>query len=363
MFNYIDEFRNTDAISVLRDSIMKYEDDEIKIMEVCGTHTMAISKYGIRNILPKSVKLISGPGCPVCVTPTSYIKSVFKLLENENIIIATFGDMMRIPNNGVSLLHKKAEGKDIRIIYSPLDAINIAKENKNKKIVLLSIGFETTNPIIAMTLERAKENNLKNFFALISNKTIPKVLETLLNDKELGIGSFIYPGHVSVITGTKFYKDILNKYNVSGVVTGFEAVDILYSIYLILKNKKLKKNFFENNYSRVVKEEGNKIAIEKTYGVFKPCDSTWRGIGNIPMSGLKLNDEYMDFDAVNKFDLNINVNSEVKGCICGEILKGKKLPNECMKFGNECTPQSPIGSCMVSSEGTCAAYFKYEGIK
>jgi hydrogenase expression/formation protein HypD len=362
MPNYIDEFRNSKATKVLVEKIQKYDGSQLKIMEVCGTHTMAISRFGIRNILPDNIKLISGPGCPVCVTPSYYINSALELSENKDVIILTFGDMMRIPNDGISLLHKKAEGADIRIIYSPLDSIKIAKDNTKKNIVLLSVGFETTTPIIALTIDKAKEENLKNLYVLTSNKTIPEALKVIASDKEIGIDAFLYPGHVSTIIGTRMYKDLLEDFDVPGVIAGFEPLDILSGIDLIIENFKNGRKIFANNYSRVVKDDGNKIAIDMMYKIFEPCDDVWRGIGNIAMSGLTIREGYSEFDAKIKFNLKIELTDEPKGCLCGEILKGKKLPNECTLYGKKCTPQNPVGSCMVSSEGTCAAYYKYEGV-
>jgi hydrogenase expression/formation protein HypD len=360
MPNYIDEFRNSKATKSLVKKIQSYNISEFKIMEICGTHTMAISRFGIRGILPEGVKLISGPGCPVCVTPSYYIAAALKLSENN--IILTFGDMLRIPKDGITLLHKKAEGADIRMIYSPLDSLKIAKENPGKNIVLLSVGFETTTPVIALTIDKIKEASIDNFFVLTSNKTIPEALKVIVSDSEIGINAFLYPGHVSTIIGTNLYNEILEEFGIPGVVAGFEPLDILLSIDFLIGSYLKGQKIFKNNYSRVVKDCGNELATSIMYKVFEPCDAIWRGIGNIPLSGLKINDAYNDFDAWTKFNLVIEDIDEPKGCLCGEILKGKKLPKQCTLFGKTCTPQNPVGACMVSSEGTCAAYYKYEGV-
>lgn len=359
--NFIDEFRDKEVISKIIESLNRYDGPNLKIMEVCGTHTMAISRYGIRSLLPRQIELISGPGCPVCVTPTSYIDSATELADNKDVIVATFGDMMRVPGNNSTLLYKKAQGCNVQMVYSPLNALDLAKKYPDKEVVFLSVGFETTTPVIALSVSRAKSEGVNNFSVLTANKTMPEAIKTLASDIELHINGFLYPGHVSAIIGTEFYTFIADNMNIGGVVAGFEPLDILYSVNVMVKNISEGRNVLENTYSRLVLKEGNKKAQQKMYEVFEPIDTAWRGIGMIPKSGLGLRNEYSDFDAVKKFDIRTQNSPEPKGCLCGEVLKGKKRPMDCKLFKTKCTPESPVGSCMVSSEGTCAAYYKYGG--
>ena len=359
MTNYIDEFRDKAVIQKIVDCLNAYSGPNIKIMEVCGTHTMAISRYGLRTLLPKNIELLSGPGCPVCVTPTGYVDSATDLAENKNVIITTFGDMMRIPGNNSTLLHKKAQGCYVQMVYSPLNALDIAKANPEKEVVFLSVGFETTTPVIALSVSKAKEENIENFSILTANKTMPEAVKTLAGDKELALDGFIYPGHVSAIIGTDFFSYVAYNMEKAGVIAGFEPLDVLYSIQVLLKNITERKNVLENVYSRIVSKDGNIKAQQKMYEVFETVDAVWRGIGLIPGSGLGVNKAYEAFDAVKKFELKPKESPEPKGCACGEILKGKKRPYDCKLFKTKCTPENPVGACMVSSEGTCAAYYKY----
>ena len=359
MTNYIDEFRDKAVIQKIVDCLNAYSGRNIKIMEVCGTHTMAISRYGLRSLLPKSIELLSGPGCPVCVTPTGYIDSATELAENKNVIITTFGDMMRIPGNNSTLLYKKAQGCNVQMVYSPLNSLEIAKANPDKEVVFLSVGFETTTPVIALSVLKAEAEKIKNFSVLTANKTMPEAVKALAGDRELALDGFIYPGHVSAIIGTDFFSYVAYNMEKAGVVAGFEPLDILYSINVLLKNITEGKKVFENVYSRIVSKEGNTKAQQKMYEVFKPIDAVWRGIGMIPGSGLGLKEAYKSFDAMKKFDIKPKDSPEPKGCMCGEVLKGKKRPYDCKLFKTRCTPENPVGACMVSSEGTCAAYYKY----
>ncbi len=359
MKNYIDEFRDKAVIQKIVDSLNNYSGPNIKIMEVCGTHTMAISRYGLRSLLPKSIELLSGPGCPVCVTPTSYIDNATELAENKDVIVTTFGDMMRIPGNESTLLYKKAKGCNVQMVYSPLNAVDLARENPDKEVVFLSVGFETTTPVIALSVYKAKSEGINNYSVLTANKTMPEAIKVLAGDKELAIDGFLYPGHVSAIIGTDFFSYIAYNMEKAGVVAGFEPLDILYSINTLVKNITERKNILENMYSRIVTKEGNTKAQKKMYEVFKPMDAVWRGIGMIPNSGLGLRDEYERFDAAKKFNIKLKDSPEPKGCLCGEVLKGKKRPSNCKLFKTRCTPENPVGACMVSSEGTCAAYYKY----
>jgi hydrogenase expression/formation protein HypD len=353
------EFRNTDIAKRMVEKLKAYNGPKVSLMEVCGTHTMSIFRYGIRDILPENIKLISGPGCPVCVTPAYYVASAVELSQREDVIITTFGDMMRVPGGGSSLLKEKALGRDIRIVYSPLDSIKIAEGNPGKKVVFLSVGFETTTPVAALTVSKAKEAGQENFSLLSANKTIPEALKILSTDKDLGVDGYIYPGHVSSIIGTGFYEEIAEKYGLPGVVTGFEPLDVLHAIITLAANINSSNNIVDNQDKRVVSREGNPVAMQKMYEVFEESDAIWRGIGNIPGSGLKMRDEYSKYDAWKLFDLKLKNIEEPKGCMCGDILKGIKTPKECKLFNTACTPENPVGACMVSSEGTCAAFHKY----
>ena len=334
----------------------------IKLMEVCGTHTHAIAKNGIKSIIPDNIKLISGPGCPVCVTSQNEIDKAIWLASQENVIFCTFGDMLRVPGiNGNSLEKLKSEGKDIRIVLSPFDSIKIAQNNPEKNVIFMATGFETTSPTVAATILKADELNLKNFFIFSTHKLIIPAIEKLLEDKDLQIDGFILPGHVSVIIGKEPYEFIAKRYKKAGVITGFEASDILKGIYLLLKQIKEKNFKIEIQYKRAVSEKGNQKALEVLFKVFEPCDSEWRGIGKIEKSGLKLKKEFEKFDASLKFNIPEINSKENPKCICGEILKGIKEPIDCKLFRKVCNPLNPVGPCMVSSEGTCAAYFKYTG--
>jgi hydrogenase expression/formation protein HypD len=353
-------FRNKEVIDGLVAKIKTYDGQQIKLMEVCGTHTMAISKFGIRDILPENIKLYSGPGCPVCVTPSYYIKAAMELSKMDDVIITTFGDMMKVPYEGITLYNMKSQGKDIRIIYAPLDCIQIAKQNPNKKVVFLSVGFETTIPVIAIPVLEAHKQGVNNFFILSANKTLPEALKILSSDKEIAIDGYIYPGHVSSIIGDNIYWSVAKTYGIPGVITGFEPADILASISVLIDNIKNKKAKVVNLYSRVVKPEGNLIALDIMNEVFEPCDTAWRGIGVIPDSGMRLQKKYRSMDAWYLVEAEIQTSGkENPACLCGEILKGKRLPRECPLFGKVCNLENPVGSCMVSSEGTCAAYYRY----
>ncbi|MCM8803861.1 MAG: hydrogenase formation protein HypD [Candidatus Omnitrophica bacterium] len=360
---YIEEYRKTDLQKNLVKKIHKISKKlkkNIILMEVCGTHTVSIGRFGIRSLMPENIKLISGPGCPVCVTPTSYIDKAILLSKMKDVILATFGDMLRVPGSFSSLEKEKANGSKIFVFYSPYDALKLAEENLDKIVVFLSIGFETTTPLIAETIKIAKEKNIKNFFILCGSKLIPPIMEFLSQDKEIEIDGFICPGHVSVIIGANSYKFIPDKYKIPCVISGFEPVDILFSIYLILKSLINDRPKVINEYKRVVRDNGNIIAQQVLYSVFEPSDSEWRGIGNVKNSGLRLREEYKEFDIEEKIKINIGEVKEKKSCFCGEILKGKKIPFDCPLFEKICNPSNPVGPCMVSFEGTCSTYYKYE---
>ena len=355
---YIDEFRNPEVAKHLLAEIKTLSKTPIRLMEVCGTHTMSIGRYGLRSLLPSHIKLISGPGCPVCVTAAKEIDMMIKLASHD-VIVTTFGDLMRVPGSRSSLQKDRANGADVRVVYSPFDALEIAKKNPDKPVVFLGVGFETTAPGIAATIIAAKQQGIKNFFVLSAHKLIPPAMEALISSPDLKIDGFICPGHVSVITGLKPYEELVEKYQVPCVVTGFEPVDILQGVLMLVKQIEENSPKAEIQYTRVVKPEGNQKAMELMFKVFEPVDATWRGIGVIPKSGLALREEYAEHDASKAFDIEVEEAKEPPGCRCGDILKGLITPPECPLFGKVCTPTHPVGPCMVSSEGSCAAYYKY----
>jgi hydrogenase expression/formation protein HypD len=331
----------------------------VNLMEVCGTHTVAIFKHGIRSLLPEGLRLLSGPGCPVCVTSIKDIDKAIALSMLDNVILCTFGDMMRVPGGKKSLSGAKAEGADIRIVYSPLDCLNIAKENDNKKVVFFSAGFETTTPSVAGTIFEAERQKIDNFHIYSVNKLVPPALDILLQSDEVNIDGFILPGHVSTIIGIHPYEFIAEKYKKPGVITGFKADDILTGIAMLLKQIAEGMAAVEIQYKSVVTETGNQKAVEFINEFFEPCDSYWRGIGMLPQSGLRLREKYRHRDAEIVFNIDVPDAPEPKGCQCGLVLRGIKIPSECPLFGKACTPEKPVGACMVSAEGSCAAYYKY----
>ena len=358
---YKDEFRNKHEIKKYVDRIRgKIVDFGISLMEVCGTHTMAISHYGIRNMMPEYLRLISGPGCPVCVTPNRYLDHAIALAKRDDVIITTFGDMIRVPGSTSSLEHVRSSGGDVRIVYSAMDALKTAGANPLKKVVFLGVGFETTAPTIAASIKIAKERSIKNYYVLCAHKVMPPAMESLVANKKIGIDGFICPGHVSTVIGSLPYFFIAKKYNKACVISGFEPVDVCASIEMLVDQIIDKNARVEIQYKRAVKPEGNPAALRMMYEVFEPCDSEWRGIGVIEGSGLRIKNEYKDFDANAAVDVESEPLRERAGCICGDILQGLKFPYECGLFRTVCTPENPVGACMVSNEGTCAAYYKYE---
>ncbi|MCX7794251.1 MAG: hydrogenase formation protein HypD [Thermodesulfovibrionales bacterium] len=334
---------------------------EIRLMEVCGTHTVAIFRSGIRSILPENIKLLSGPGCPVCVTPHEDIDMAIELSKNRDVILLTFGDMMRVPGTKGSLQSARAEGSDIRVIYTPMDMIDIALCEPQKTVIFFAVGFETTSPLIAGTLFLAEQNNIKNLFIYSCHKLVPPALRALLEDKNIRIDGLILPGHVSTIIGSEPYKFIKDEYHVPSVISGFEPDDILQSIAILIENIISEKSELTIQYTRSVRPEGNKKALDILYRFFEPADAWWRGIGIIPDSGLRLKDEYRNRDIIERFGIKMDYRdrSPLKGCRCGDVLKGKIIPPDCPLFKKVCTPENPVGACMVSVEGSCSAYYKY----
>ena len=356
---YINEYRDKKLVDYLIKQIKTESKSPVRLMEVCGGHTVAIRKFGIPSLLPGTIRLISGPGCPVCVTGKSYIDKAIKLAQHPDVIVNTYGDLMRVPGSFSTLEKEKANGNIVNMIYSPLDALEIAKHNPSKKVVFLGIGFETTSPASAIAIIQAKKMNLNNFFFLNAHKIMPPAMKMLIDEK-VKINGYICPGHVSTITGSGIYSDIVNKYKLGCVITGFEPVDLLQGILMLVKQFENDKPMVEIQYKRAVKLEGNIKAKNFLNEVFELRDDHWRGLGTVPQSGFRLKKAFERFDAEHHFDLNTPEPKEEKGCICGSILKGLKLPTDCKLFGKTCTPENPVGACMVSSEGSCQAYFKYE---
>jgi hydrogenase expression/formation protein HypD len=334
-------------------------DGTMTLMEVCGTHTMAIYQHGIRSLLPEQIRLISGPGCPVCVTPVGFVDHAVALARRPQTVIATFGDMVRVPGSSSNLQHEQATGAQILIVYSPLDAVAFAEKHPELEVVFLSVGFETTTPTIAGAVVTAAAKGLKNFSVLCCNKTMPGPMAALAGDPELQVDGYLCPAHVSAIIGADAYKPLVEAYNVPCVVTGFEPLDVLQGVHMLAKQIVASEAKVETQYSRVVRPQGNPKALALLHQIFEPCDARWRGIGDIPESGLRLRTDYADFDAAKKFQVEIEPAKEHPGCLCGEILKGKITPHDCPLFRTVCSPEEPVGACMVSSEGTCAAEYKY----
>ena len=329
------------------------------LMEVCGTHTVAIARNGIRTLMPEGVRLASGPGCPVCVTSNHDIDKIIALARVEGVTIATFGDMTRVPGSTSSLLAEQAAGRSVEIVYSPLDALKLAQENPDRQIVFVGVGFETTTPLVAMAVKRAKAAGLENFSVYGAHKNMPGALEVIINDPELKVDALILPGHVSTIIGVEPYRFLAEKYGVPGVITGFEPVDVLQGIAMIMRQLHEGRADIEIAYSRGVMAEGNPVALVAIDEVFETCASTWRGLGEIPGSGYRIREEYAEFDAMRRFAPEVEPTVEHKGCRCGDVLRGVMPPNECPLFRTVCSPENPVGPCMVSSEGSCAAYYRY----
>jgi hydrogenase expression/formation protein HypD len=350
----------TRAIALLAGKI----DRPVKLMEVCGTHTVAIFRHGIRDVLPDSVSLLSGPGCPVCVTPVRDVEAALAYAGEPDVVLATFGDMMRVPGGGAaprSLYDARAEGADVRVYYSPLDALRTAAEHPERKVVFFATGFETTSPLVAATLMRAGELGVENFFIYPAHKLVPPALRALLEAGEAEVDGFMLPGHVSAIIGARPYAFLTEEFETPSVVTGFGAGDILEGILMLLEQIASEMPRVGIQYRSVVREEGNQRALEALRKCFEPSDDQWRGIGTIPASGLALRGEFVKYDIRESTPLTLNESPEPRGCSCGEVLTGVIIPPECALFGRGCTPERPVGACMVSTEGSCAAYYRYGG--
>ncbi len=351
--------------AIMQDMIreIQTETQSISMMEVCGTHTMAIAKSGIRDLLPDNIKLISGPGCPVCVTAQGDIDAVIELVNQQDLILATFGDMMRVPGTSSSLQEARGKGADIRVVYSPMDAVEMASNYPTRKVVFLGIGFETTAPTVGASIEAARAMQVKNYFVLSLHKLVPPALEVIFSDPDIKVDALICPGHVSLVIGLNPYRELAEKYHKPCVITGFDDEDILQGILMILLQFKQNQARAEIQYRRAVKEKGNPVAQSVLKRVFKEVDTRWRGLGQIPGSGLEISDEYSDYNARYKFAIPDIEDIPIKGCSCGEILTGKISPHDCPLFGSACNPLNPIGPCMVSHEGACAAYYRYTPLR
>jgi hydrogenase expression/formation protein HypD len=365
---YVEEFRNVDLVNKTLKKIASEVTRPWVIMEICGGQTHAIMQHGIDQLLPSQIELVHGPGCPVCVTPLELIDKALAIAARHDVIFCSFGDMLRVPGSTTDLLTVKACGSDVRIVYSPLDAVKIARENSEKQVVFFAIGFETTAPVNAAALLYAKSLGVTNFSLLVSQVTVPAAMHAILGSPTNRVQGFLAAGHVCSVMGYHQYHSIATKYRIPIVVTGFEPLDLLQGI--LMTTQQLERGLYtvENAYTRAVTEAGNSAAQKLISDVFEVCDRNWRGIGAIPQSGLKLRHEFSAFDAEQRFDVREISTRESEVCISGQVLQGIKKPIDCPAFGRECTPQTPLGATMVSSEGTCAAYYRYrlhavEGIK
>lgn len=360
---FISEYRDPEVVEHYIEELHKITTQNWTIMEVCGGQTHSLVKNGILNILPEKITMVHGPGCPVCVTPLNLIDKAVHLALEKGVILCSFGDMIRVPGSEKSLLEAKALGADVRILYSPLEAVKIAQENPEKQVVFFAVGFETTAPANALSVIHAQRLGLKNYSILASHVLVPPAIEAVMTDETAKIQAFLAAGHVCTIMGTSEYEPLVEKYKIPIVVTGFEPVDLLHGILMTVRQLEEGKHLLENQYSRVVKAEGNPEAIKVVNQVFETKDREWRGIGTIPMSGWEVRPEFADFDANRKFNINIAKAPECADCIAGLVLKGIKKPFECSQFAKNCTPEKPLGAPMVSSEGACAAYFHYANVE
>ena len=369
---YVHEFRDPAVAAALAKSIARRAAEAadarpgalpLTIMEVCGTHTVAIFRHGVRQLLPPGVRLLSGPGCPVCVTPNGEIDQAIALVGAPGVTLTTFGDMLRVPGSRSSLQQARAGGADVRIVYSPLDAVRLAQSAPDRQVVFFAVGFETTSPAVAGALVEARRLGLRNFSAFSAHKLIPPAMRLLLESGETRIDGFLCPGHVSAIIGARPYEFIARDYGVPCVVAGFEPLDVLQAIDMLVAQVAAREARVEIQYRRTVRWEGNPAALRCLDEVFEPHDVAWRGLGVIPRSGLRLRPSYQELDAALRFPVETPPAREHPGCLCGAVLRGAKEPPECKLFGRTCTPEHPIGPCMVSTEGTCAAWYQYSGVQ
>jgi hydrogenase expression/formation protein HypD len=356
---HVEEYRDPLISQKLIERIQAVSRKPARLMEVCGTHTMSIFRNGIRSLLPQTLTLLSGPGCPVCVTDQSEIDAFIRMAEKEDVLIATFGDLMRVPGTGSSLEKQRAGGRDVRIVYSALDALDLAESHPGKKVVFLGVGFETTAPTVAAAVLTARQKGLSNFLVFSAHKRVIPALFALMETRSLNIDGLILPGHVSVILGADAYRPFFERFSLPCAIAGFEPADILQAIYSLVCGLEEKEPALENTYPRAVTGEGNTRARKIMDTVFEPADACWRGLGSIPQSGLSVRQEFEAFDARKVLNIELLQAEEPKGCACGRVITGQMIPPECALYRTRCTPANPVGPCMVSSEGTCAAYYRY----
>jgi hydrogenase expression/formation protein HypD len=356
---FIDEYRDADTARRYSQGLERITTRPWTIMEVCGGQTHSIVKFGIDELLPSGVTLVHGPGCPVCVTPVELIEKAIEIASTPNVLFCSFGDMLRVPGLSKDLLTVKAAGGDVRIVYSPLDALKLATDNPDREVVFFAVGFETTAPANAMAVFQASRLGLRNFTLLVSHVLVPPAMEAVLSSPENRVQGFLAAGHVCAVMGYTEYEPLARKYHAPMVVTGFEPLDILQGIYMCIRQLEAGKAEVENQYSRSVRREGNVPARKLIQEIFRVVPRKWRGIGEIPQSGLGLREQYAEFDAEKRFGIAHHAAEEPKECISGLILQGIKKPPECPEFGSRCTPEHPLGATMVSSEGACAAYYQY----
>jgi len=356
---YLSEYRDPEMVQEYLKEIHRITTKPWTLMEICGGQTHSLVKNGILEMLPDKITMVHGPGCPVCVTSISVIDEAVYLAQQPNVILCSFGDMLRVPGSNKNLLEVKAEGADVRILYSPLEAVVIAKENPSREVVFFAVGFETTAPANALSVIHAYKMGVSNYSILASHVLVPPAMEAILSDEENTIDGFLAAGHVCTIMGTEEYYPVAEKYKIPIVITGFEPVDLLQGILMTVQQLEKGEYKVENQYARYVQREGNKMAQETIHEVFAVSDRIWRGIGPIPQSGYEVNDRYKNYNARLKFNLNLPVAEENKECISGDIMKGLKKPKQCPNFGTKCKPEHPLGAPMVSSEGSCAAYYHY----
>ncbi|HKK87274.1 MAG TPA: hydrogenase formation protein HypD [Saprospiraceae bacterium] len=356
---YLSEFRDPELVLKYREKLDELVTKEWTLMEVCGGQTHSLVKNGLLELLPDKVQMIHGPGCPVCVTPLNLIDKAVHLAMDEEVILCSFGDMLRVPGSKMSLLEAKSRGADVRILYSPLEAVQIAKKNPQKEVVFFAVGFETTAPANALSVVHAEREKLNNYSILASHVLVPPAMEAVVNDPLAKIDGFLAAGHVCTIMGIHQYFPLVENHRLPIIVTGFEPIDLLQGIYMCLKQLEAGEAKLENQYARVVQPEGNPEAVKVIERIFEISDREWRGIGVIPNSGYVIREEYKAFDADRKFKIRIEKAEENKSCIAGQVLKGIKKPHDCPEFGKNCTPQNPLGAPMVSSEGACAAYYHF----
>jgi hydrogenase expression/formation protein HypD len=357
---FIDEFRDAELARAVVNRIHRRSNKHVRLMEFCGGHTVTIMKHGIRQLLPETVEMLSGPGCPVCVTANQDLDKAIALAREPGVIITTFGDMLKVPGSRSSLQEVRADGADVRVVYSTLDALQIARENPEKAVVFIGIGFETTAPTVAASILKAEGEGIRNYHVLSMHKLCPPVIKALLDSGEVNLDGLICPGHVSAIIGSRPWEFAAIDHGIACVVSGFEPLDVLQSVEMLVDQLEKGEPMVEIAYRRGVRPEGNLRAQELMNIVFEPSPANWRGIGIVPESGLRLRKDYEKFDAELTFDIEPGPTLEHKGCLCGDILRGVRTPLDCKLFRTSCTPEHPVGPCMVSSEGSCASYYHYE---